>query len=526
MLKEILLMTVLSVGISSGRELPGEIRSRGKEAFDHYEKLMAGNFEDLDESGLKKEDIIEIFSQEKDSWLFAFSDLDGDRLPEMFIKKKEGKTAGVFHYDISTASVSCWAWYPSNGIEDITLLDNGELLGITEILGDGYKIENARLFYCMGKNQESGLVELLQHLTVTDINKFKTQFCEPPYDAITECGSYYVNSSQYSVKARIWEDKWGKSDWKYSITVKRIPAEYWYDSSDLERSFDQVRIAANMDSDRKRMRESGNFDNPVDEWYLPLLCGSGEERRTDLLKEYYQVWKKQLEDYLTEFGRQCHYEEDKEMVRTYLTAVQEAEKAQAKLMEYMDMPEEEKIWYKIQTWRCAFHVVRGEATDFEPDDSDKELYYKGLEIMKDIGPWEIYEQCGELNNAIDKETLLVMYDGCEVEIRTRQDSFEASWGNDYVMISELLKENINEEGKQLLEDYLMSCNAWLNAQSNRFWWEPEELNDAVEQGDTLWGNGTRSGINENWGEIYRNYALQMRSMLEDCPEFEYVMGAG
>lgn len=253
----------------------------------------------------------------------------------------------------------------------------------------------------------------------------------------------------------------------------------------------------------RTFRVAGGFHNPIDDRYMSLLYENEDDTvgRQKLMVEYEAAWKQQLEDYLADYRSRCSYQSDKEMVDEYQAAVEAAVDAQKKLMEYRKAEKEQIGWYSVQTYRCAFvKCIRG---NFEAQSGIGSNRWK-----KELPADAVYEKWGEFDNDIDRQFVLSMYEGCEAEIRTRQEEFDIAWSNELCESTIQLYETLDEEGKQIVNAWQASREQWKEAFNNRFWWTPEELNSAGEE-DSLWRNGTASGIMEVHGWINRLYCLQI-----------------
>lgn len=232
----------------------------------------------------------------------------------------------------------------------------------------------------------------------------------------------------------------------------------------------------------KVLQGQEDFDNPIDAEYVPQLYSGSEEKRIALLIEYEEAWKNQLEAYLTDYRLKCNYQKDREMVDEYLEAVYKAVDAQKNLMEYMNVPKEEQLWYSARIYYCAYvKSIRGGFDNCETD------YYYAADMS--------------------------MYAGSEGEIRCRQEAFNIEWCNKLALLTMDFYETLDKEGKQLAGIWQESREKWKKAFSNRFWWEPEELN-AADEDDSFWGNGTATGIMEVNGWIDKLYYQQLESMMK------------
>lgn len=225
--------------------------------------------------------------------------------------------------------------------------------------------------------------------------------------------------------------------------------------------------------------QAGEFDNPIDELYLPLIYAGGGEDKAAVLERYENAWKGQLEAYLEDYGSRCSYAKDREMAEEYLAAVRQAVDAQKDLMEYMGVGAEERLWHSAQMYRCAF--------------------------IKDIR--------GTFTDDIDRQYVLSMYEGCEVEIRSRQEAFDLEWCNELGKRTMALYEDLDEEGRHLAGIWQQSREDWKAAADARFWQSPEELN-AQPEGASFWENGTGAALMEKDGWINRLYCQQLNSMMD------------
>lgn len=64
------------------------------------------------------------------------------------------------------------------------------------------------------------------------------------------------------------------------------------------------------------------YDNPIDQYYLlAILSSKTDDNRIECLKAYSAAWEHELDVYLREYESLCNYENDKQMVQDYLTAV-------------------------------------------------------------------------------------------------------------------------------------------------------------------------------------------------------------
>ncbi len=232
-------------------------------------------------------------------------------------------------------------------------------------------------------------------------------------------------------------------------------------------------------------RQAEGFDNPIDELYLPMILADGREDKAAVLEMYENTWRGQLEAYLEDYGSRCSYAKDQEMAEEYLAAVCQAVDAQKNLMEYMGVGAEERLWHSAQIYRCAF--------------------------IKDIR--------GTFTDDTDRQYALSMYEGCEAEIRARQEAFDLEWCNELGKLTMVLYEDLDAEGRHLAGIWQQSREDWKAAADARFWKAPEELN-AQQEDESFWENGTGAALMEKDGWINRLYCQQLNSMIEKM----YVQG--
>lgn len=168
------------------------------------------------------------------------------------------------------------------------------------------------------------------------------------------------------------------------------------------------------------------FDNSIDAEYMPLIDESSGQGKTALLEEYEKVWRRQLEDYLKDYRAGCSDQSNKEMVDEYLDAIYDAVDAQKKLMEYMNVSEEEQHWYSARIYYCSY--------------------------MKDIkGNFDGYE-AGTYAADIDEGP----------------EAFNIEWSNKLALLTMDFYEMLDEEGKRLANKWQESREQW-KAASNSSW---------------------------------------------------------
>lgn len=284
------------------------------------------------------------------------------------------------------------------------------------------------------------------------------------------------------------------------------------EASDAQESSTDLRGTVEEKERNCRLRQAGGFDNPIDDLYLPVIFGSNGEDKTALLESYEMTWRRQLEEYLKDYRSRCRRAKDREMVEAYSAAIQMAVDAQKDFMEYMGVEEEKRLWYSAQIYRCAFiKDIRGE---FAPEGMEQGVMYAGWKQIQMQGLEDLdYEACGEFDNDIDRMYVTSMYEGCEAEIRGRQDAFDLDWCNALGETTMEFYETLDEEGKRLAGIWQESRENWKSMADGRFWWLPEELNGEPEDA-ILWGNGSRAALMEKDGWINRLYYLQLQSMME------------
>lgn len=262
--------------------------------------------------------------------------------------------------------------------------------------------------------------------------------------------------------------------------------------------------------DSSIFRKAGGFDNYIDDLYLPVIFEKSENDKIAVLKSYETAWKEQLERYTADFKSRCKYVGDKEMVDEYLDAIQMAVETQKDFMEYMGVEEEKQLWYSAQIYRCAFvKDIKGEVDSNGADGIVMHVSLQETQSIPDLN----YEMCGEFANEIDRQYVLSMHYGSEIEVRGRQEAFDLDWCNQLAEITMEFYKNLDEEGKALMGIWQESRENWKSASNSRFWASPEMLNSEAE--DTLfWGTGTSAGLLEKDGWINRLYYLQLQSIME------------
>lgn len=259
-------------------------------------------------------------------------------------------------------------------------------------------------------------------------------------------------------------------------------------------------------------QRAGGFDNPIDGKYLALIYENAQkgENAGRLLAGYEETWRLQLKSYLEDYKMRCKHPEDQEMADEYLKAVSGAVSAQKDMMEYLGMEEEMQQWYSAQIYRCAF--VKGIRGTFDEGAASAVSAGVSQSFGPDILPFICLEY-GEFENEIDQKYVTAMYDGCEVEVRKRQEEFDLAWCNQLSLLTMEFYEGLDEEGRGLADVWQESRECWKKAFNSRLWRAPEELND-VPYEEACWGNGTRAGILEIDGWINRIYFLQLQKMTE------------
>ena len=288
------------------------------------------------------------------------------------------------------------------------------------------------------------------------------------------------------------------------------------EASDKKESGKEIIGGFDEKEEESIFRQAEGFDNPIDDLYLPVIFGSSAEDRTEVLVSYEGAWRGQLEEYLKDYRSRCRHARDKEMVEEYSAAIQRAVDAQKELMDYMGVEEERQIWYSAQIYRCAFiKDIRGEFAVEGMGHGTMPVSSKEMEIPAKLD----YEVCGEFINDIDRQYAASMYEGCEAEIRDRQETFDLDWCNELGELTLEFYENLDEEGKHLAGIWQESRESWKAVSDPRLWWSPEELN-AKEEDYLFWGNGTSADLMEKYGWINRLYYLQLQSMMEEDTEDE------
>ncbi|MDE7287423.1 MAG: hypothetical protein K2N55_11365, partial [Lachnospiraceae bacterium] len=183
---------------------------------------------------------------------------------------------------------------------------------------------------------------------------------------------------------------------------------------------------ADIEEDDDIFRLVGGYDNPIDEFYLPVIFASNGEDKVAVLKSYENAWKGQLEEYLEDYRSRCRYAKDKEMSEEYFAAVQMAADAQKELMNYMGVEADGQFWYSAQIYRCAFiKDVHGEFINEEANLGVMNVGLKEMQVPAGVN----YEVCGGFVNDIDRQYAVSMYEGAEADIRCRQEAFDLDWCN-------------------------------------------------------------------------------------------------
>lgn len=272
--------------------------------------------------------------------------------------------------------------------------------------------------------------------------------------------------------------------------------------------------------DSNLFRVAGGFDNSIDDQYLPIILKNDGKDKTGVLKSYEEAWKEQVEGYLEDYRARCNDPEGRKMAEEYLSAVQRAVDAQKKLMDHMNVEEERQLWYSAQIYRCAFiKDIRGEVGHQKED-----LMVIQVDMRETEGALQLnYEICGEFTNEIDQKYVTSMHDGCEAEVRSRQQAFDLDWCNQLGELTMEFYEGLDEEGKQLAGIWQKSREDWKAASNSRFWFQPEELN-FEDQDVTFWENGAGASLMEKDGWINRLYYLQLQSMMENKAKLPSAFG--
>lgn len=226
------------------------------------------------------------------------------------------------------------------------------------------------------------------------------------------------------------------------------------------------------------------FDNPIDDLYLPAIEGSSIEDRKEMLSDYEKAWRGQLEGYLGDYASRCSYARDKKMAEDYLEVIYRAVDAQKELMKYMGMEEEMLCWHSAQIYRCAF--------------------------SKDIG--------GKFSSG-DMEQGAV-----QLGIEGSEEEFDLGWCNELGELTLEFYENLDEEGKRLAGIWQESREEWKAAADGRMWHSPEELNESGEDAFIL-ADGMETALMEKNGWINKLYCQQLQSMMgRDSKELQSMMG--
>lgn len=155
------------------------------------------------------------------------------------------------------------------------------------------------------------------------------------------------------------------------------------------------------------------------------------------------------------------------------------------------------------------------------------LFFLISSSMADKNNWKIW---GGYDNPIDQYHLTIIQ-SCETDGHSSnslftwaQTSFLYSWGTDTDQLFEMLFDSMESD---YLADYQDSMSQWMDALDSRFWFSPEELNAVAADFNGFYsGNGVLFAIQEEKGWIMRLYALQLRTVLENCPEIKVVEAEG
>lgn len=259
----------------------------------------------------------------------------------------------------------------------------------------------------------------------------------------------------------------------------------------------------------------GEYNNAIDQYYLPaVLSGKTDDQRIENLEIYRNAWEHELTVYLNQYEARCNYEYDKRMVRDYLAAVHNHIEQSEKFLNSFNIDRETVLWFHIQAYRCAFiEHVRGVYND----------EWKNIENESDILITNrFYQKAGGFGNPIDRKYLKILHSGGlnEAEFQWAQTNFMYSWGTDTEQLFKILFDSTDSDD---ITGYQESMDQWIDALNSRFWFTPEELNAADSGSGTFdSGMGTGSAVREGKGWILRLYALQLRTVLKNCPEIEVI----
>lgn len=306
------------------------------------------------------------------------------------------------------------------------------------------------------------------------------------------------------------------------------------------------------------LREMAGFGNPVDDWYLPLLCAGQEADRSRILAEYEIEWKCQLEEYLEDYEEQCPYEEHKKMARDYLSAVQEAHDTQAALMEYAGMEEDIRLWYGAQLYHTAFVRNLQAEVDmqaFEQRRKDSAVLVSDREyrsLLKDMllaDTQEIYRQLGgfaegfgesagwqeetvqasqiqlsdrtrsvmtqsdkaQLSDVRIMEVLRESSRMSKEQIRDIQEDFDLSWCNELGQLTSALYETLDQQGKILAGEWQMGRERWKAAMMCELRYSSMQPN---ETGEIQQEDNAQTELLVDYGWINRFYCMVLQSVNE------------
>lgn len=267
--------------------------------------------------------------------------------------------------------------------------------------------------------------------------------------------------------------------------------------------------------DKNNWKNWGGYDNPIDQYYLStILSSETDDDRIEYLKAYRDSWNQELTVYLNQYEERCNYESDKKMVHDYLDAVSNYMEQSEKFLNRYDVDEETVLYFHIQAYRCAFieHVRGVYSNEWEniQNESSTKITNK------------LYGDFGGFDNPIDKKFLEILSPDGQSSgsiFKWAQTSFMFSWGTDTDQLFEMLFNSIESDD---LADYQESMRQWIEALDSRFWFAPEELNAVDADFNFYSGTGVQYAIDEEKGWIMRLYALQLRTVLENCPEIKVV----
>lgn len=167
---------------------------------------------------------------------------------------------------------------------------------------------------------------------------------------------------------------------------------------------------------------------------------------------------------------------------------------------------------------CSPKKVDNNSTDYLLTENPKERVKEQNTTEKDN--LESDKEFSEYNNPIDRCFMPIIYseENSEVKIREAQDKYKELWMQEFENLMKVLHNKcIYDEDKKNIEILKKSIRNEIEAEMKVITTElldaykvnpdPKEENDISRM--SLWGNGTRSRLNQIEGEIYRDASMRI-----------------